>query len=293
MVRDLIRFLDNVLQYFIENAPETMHKAIYSAIQERSLGLGAMGFHTYLQNKMIPFESAEATMHNRWIFTHLRSEAELETTLLGKELGSCADYINGQTMREFKPRRNSHVLAIAPNASSSIICGNVSPGIEPFVTNAYSQKTLNGTNLYKNQSLNVIIINLSRDGAGSRDIKAENALWKKVINNKGSIQGMSEFTNEEQEVFKCAGEINQQWVIEHASHRQEFIDQSQSVNIFVPAEVSKKEFHDIHFSAWKKGLKTLYYCRTEALGRAEDVSKSVTKHVYTPTDTGDCLSCEG
>ena len=274
-ISDLVRFLDNVLQYFIENAPSQLEKAKYSAYRERSIGLGAMGFHAYLQKNGIPFEGAIATSVNHSIFKHMKDQAMEETLRLAVERGACPDDDSCRV-------RNAHLLAIAPNASSSIICGNTSPSIEPFRANAFTQKTKSGSFLQKNKFVEKIL-----EKYGKNDDKT----WREIVTNKGSVQHLEFLSDMEKEVFKTAVEINQAWVIEHASARQQYICQSQSLNLFFPPDVNKGELHNIHMVAWAKNLKTLYYLRSEAISRADNVSNEVKREII--FEQQDCLSCEG
>ena len=274
-ISDLVRFLDNVLQYFIENAPSQLEKAKYSAFRERSIGLGAMGFHAYLQKNGIPFEGAIATSVNHSIFKHMKDQAMEETLRLAVERGACPDDDSCRV-------RNAHLLAIAPNASSSIICGNTSPSIEPFRANAFTQKTKSGSFLQKNKFVEKIL-----EKYGKNDDKT----WREIVTNKGSVQHLEFLSDMEKEVFKTAVEINQAWVIEHASARQQYICQSQSLNLFFPPDVNKGELHNIHMVAWAKNLKTLYYLRSEAISRADNVSNEVKREII--FEQQDCLSCEG
>lgn len=272
-IPDLIRFLDNVLQYFIDYAPEELFRARFSANNERSLGLGAMGFHAYLQSKGIPFESALAKAMNLKIFKTMKAQAVEESKRLAIKRGEAPD-MEGTGMR------NAHLLAIAPNASSSIICGTTSPSIEPYRANAYVQKTMSGSFLVKNKYLEKI---LEKKGINN------DTTWTSILANRGSVLHIKELSDYEKDIFKTAIEINQQWVIEHASDRQQYICQGQSVNVFVPADVNVKELHEIHMLAWKRKLKTLYYCRSEAIKRAELVSKKVERTIIPEAD---CLACE-
>ena len=274
-IPDLVRFLDNVLQYFIDNAPSQLEKAKYSAYRERSIGLGAMGFHAYLQKNNIPFEGPVAASANHMIFKHIKDGAMEETLQLAVERGACPDDDSCRV-------RNAHLLAIAPNASSSIICGNTSPSIEPFRANAYTQKTKSGSYLQKNKFLEELL-----EKYGKNDDKT----WRDIVTNKGSVQHLEFLSEAEKEVFKTAVEINQAWVIEHAAERQQFICQSQSLNLFFPPDVNKGELHNIHMVAWAKNLKTLYYLRSEAISRADNVSNEVKREII--FEQQDCLSCEG
>ena len=272
-VPDLVRFLDNALSYFIENAPESVFRAKFSAASERSIGLGAMGFHAYLQSKGIPFESALAKALNLKIFKKIKQEAVDESQRLAIKRGEAPD-MEGTGMR------NAHLLAIAPNASSSIICGTTSPSIEPYRANAYVQKTMSGSFLVKNKYLEKL---LEKKGINT------DAVWQSIVAQRGSVLHLDELSDYEKDTFKTSIEINQQWVIEHAADRQQYVCQGQSVNVFVPADVNIKELHDIHMLAWKRKIKTLYYCRSEAIKRAELVSKKVERTIIPEAD---CLACE-
>ena len=274
-IPDLIRMLDNVLEYFINNAPDQLQKAKFSAYRERSIGLGAMGFHAYLQKNGIPFESAMANVSNIEMFDFIKTEAMETTRKLAVERGACPDDDSCQV-------RNAHLLAIAPNASSSIICGNTSPSIEPYRANAYTQKTKTGSNLVKNKYLDLIL--------ETKDINYDET-WKSIIANKGSVQHLDCLEQWEKDVFKTAVEINQSWVIEHASVRQPYVCQSQSVNLFFPPDVNKADLHNIHMLAWAKNLKTLYYLRSEAISRADNVASQAKREII--FENQDCLSCEG
>ena len=272
-IPDLVRFLDNALSFFIENAPENVFRAKFSAANERSIGLGAMGFHAYLQSKGIPFESALAKAMNLKIFRKIKEQAVEESKSLAIKRGEAPD-MEGTGMR------NAHLLAIAPNASSSIICGTTSPSIEPFRANAYVQKTMSGSFLVKNKYLEKL---LEKKGINTDEI------WQSIVAQRGSVLHLDELSDYEKDTFKTAIEINQQWVIEHAADRQQYVCQGQSVNVFVPADVNIKELHDIHMLAWKRKIKTLYYCRSEAIKRAELLSKKVERTIIPEAD---CLACE-
>ena len=274
-IPDLVRFLDNVLTHFISNAPDELERAKYSASRERSIGLGAMGFHAYLQKNNLPFEGMWATSKNMQMFKYIKENAQKETQRLAVERGACPDDDTASV-------RNAHLLAIAPNASSSIICGNTSPSIEPFRANAYTQKTKSGSYLQKNKFLEEVLEQYSQNTDNT---------WSSIIANKGSVQHLDFLTEDEREVFKTAVEINQAWVVEHASMRQEFICQSQSVNLFFPPDVNKGDLHNVHMLAWAKNMKTLYYLRSEAIGRADNVSNQAKREII--FEQADCLSCEG
>jgi len=275
-IEDLIRMLDNVLQFFIDNAPDSLSKAKFSAMMERSVGLGAMGFHSYLQRKGIPFEGALATSINRRLFSHIKRKAEAATVKLAQERGPCPDAAG-------EMRRNMHLLAIAPNASSSIICGGTSPGIEPIVANAFTHKTQSGSFLVKNKFLEDVLEVLGHNTP---------EVWQSIIVNSGSVQHLDILDETQKELFKTAMEIDQRWVIEHAAHRQEYICQAQSVNLFLPADVEIRYLHLVHFRAWKAGLKSLYYVRSSAIRRADVVSVKIGRDELMNTDDV-CLSCEG
>ena len=277
-IPDLVRMLDNVLEHFITNAPDQLSRASYSAMRERSIGLGAMGFHAHLQRHNIPFESAMAKGKNLQMFNRIKSEAVRATKELAAERGDCPDGMGSGL-------RNSHLLAIAPNASSSIICGNTSPSIEPYRANAFTQKTKSGSSLLKNEYLESILQDIGQDN---------DEVWKSIITNNGSVQHLEFLDDWTKEVFKTAVEIDQRWIVEMAGDRQEFICQSQSLNIFFPANVSKAELHAIHMMAWKRGVKTLYYLRSEAFKRAETVSDEVLRErILESIDDEGCLACEG
>jgi ribonucleoside-diphosphate reductase alpha chain len=277
-IPDLVRMLDNVLEHFITNAPDQLSRASYSAMRERSIGLGAMGFHAHLQRHNIPFESAMAKGKNLQMFSRIKSEAVRATQQLATERGDCPDGMGSGL-------RNSHLLAIAPNASSSIICGNTSPSIEPYRANAFTQKTKSGSSLLKNEYLENILQDLGQD---------TDDVWKSIITNSGSVQHLDFLDDWTKEVFKTAVEIDQRWIIELAGDRQEYICQSQSLNIFFPSNVSKSELHAIHMMAWKRGVKTLYYLRSEAFKRAETVSDEVLRRlIFDSIDDEGCLACEG
>ena len=277
-IPDLVEMLDNVLTYFIENAPNELWRAAHSAEQERSIGLGAMGFHAYLQRRDIPFEGVMAKSANMRMFKHIKSQSEKKTRELAETRGACPDAFPSLI-------RNAHLLAVAPNASSSIICGNTSPSIEPYRANAFAQKTKSGTSLQKNEYLESILQDLGEDNPET---------WKSIVINGGSVQHLDFLDQHTKDVFKTAVEIDQRWVIEMAADRQEYICQSQSLNVFFPADVSKQELHAIHMMAWKKKVKTLYYLRSEAYRRAEKVSDEMLRQkVLESMDESSCLACEG
>ena len=287
-LRDVAELLDNVLQYFIDNAPDSIQRARYSAIRERSIGVGALGFHAYLQKKNIAFESALAKSANMNIFKNIRTKLDAANIELGKERGEAPDAVGTGL-------RFSHVMAIAPNASSSIIMGNTSPSVEPFRANAYRQDTLSGSSLNRNKYLDAIIKKVCEsDSENDYD-----EIWSSIIANDGSVQHLEWMDEWTKDVFKTGMEIDQRWIIEHAADRQQFIDQAQSINIFFRPDVNVKYLHAIHFMAWKMGLKTLYYCRSEKIGKADKVSKKIERMVMEEIDliqlaTEDvCIACEG
>ena len=290
-LRDVAEMLDNVLQYFIDNAPDTVSRARYSAIRERSIGVGALGFHAYLQRNNIAFESVVAKVANNKMFKNIRKGLDEANLQLGKERGEAPDAVGTGL-------RFSHLMAIAPNASSSIIMGNTSPSVEPYRANAYRQDTLSGSHLNKNKYLDRLIKSKLGivDGVPSEKYSD---LWSSIIANDGSVQHLDILSDIEKEVFKTSMEIDQRWVIELAADRQEHIDQAQSLNLFFRPDAHIKYLHAIHFMAWKKGLKTLYYCRSEKIGKADKVSKRIERQVIKELDMtqvaqgNDCLACEG
>ncbi len=308
-INDLITMLDNVLQHYIDNAVDTKQlgeysanfkrftnyikegkegyaKSAYSAYRERSLGLGAMGFHAYLQSKDIPFEGIFAVGFNHKAFNHIKKEATKATKLLAEERGEAPD-VHGKGVR------NANLLAVAPNASSSIICSGTSPSIEPYRANVYTHKTLSGTYQVKNPYLEKLL--------KSKGLKATqlNKIWKSISGDEGSVANIKELTDKEKEVFKTANEINQIWIVEHAYKRQEFICQSQSVNLFftLPKATEPQETHDeymqyvndVHWYAMNK-LKSLYYFRTNAARNAENINVKVPR---IKLDDVECIACEG
>ncbi len=257
-IEDLMRFLDNVLTDFINRAPDSMEKARYSAIRERSVGLGVMGFHSFLQSQMIPMESAMAKVWNMKIFKQIRKEADEASKKLAEERGPCPDAADYGIMERF-----SNKLAIAPNASSSIICGGTSPGIEPYTANSFTHKTLNGSFPVRNKHLQKILAEKGKDNA---------EVWSSITVHDGSVQHLDFLTEDEKSVFKTAFEIDQRWLIDHAGDRTPYICQAQSLNVFLPADVHKRDLHEIHFRAWEKGVKSLYYCRSKSMQRADYVA---------------------
>lgn len=287
-IPDVMRFLDNVLQDFIDRAPDEMAKARYSAMRERSVGLGVMGFHSFLQDNMIPFESAMAKAWNKKIFKHIEGEVDRASEALAFERGPCPDAADYGIMQRF-----SNKTAIAPTASISTICGGASPGIEPIAANSYNQKTLSGNFIVHNRALRRL---LEEKGQNTDEI------WTSITINEGSVQHLDFLTQEEKDVFKTAFELDQRWVVELAADRACHVSQAQSVNIFLPANVHKRDLHQIHFQAWKKGLKSLYYCRSKSISRAEVVATGSYKKKVAPevqlelgggtTDYEECLACQ-
>ena len=291
-LKDIAEMLDNVLEYFIANAPDTISRAKYSASRERSIGIGALGFHAFLQKSGIAFEGVMAKVMNNQMFKHIKEKLDDANIQLGSERGSPPDC-------DGTGRRFAHVMAIAPNASSSIIMGNTSPSIEPYRANAYRQDTLSGSSLTKNKWLDrVIEKHLAGDGE-TISTNDYNDIWSSIIANDGSVQHLTWMDENTKEVFKTSMEIDQRWVVEHAADRQRYIDQAQSLNLFFRPDVNVKYLHACHFLAWKKGLKTLYYCRSEKLAKADKVSKRIERDVIKELDMtqiaqgNECLACEG
>jgi ribonucleoside-diphosphate reductase alpha chain len=287
-LRDVAEMLDNVLQYFIDNSPEHIIRARHSASLERSIGVGALGFHAYLQRKNIAFEGVMAKVTNNQIFKHIREGLNEANQYLGKTRGEAPDAVGtGQ--------RFSHLMAIAPNASSSIIMGNTSPSVEPYRANAYRQDTLSGSFLNKNKYLDKII----QKHAEIHPEGWADEVWSSIIANDGSVQHFEWLDENTRAVFKTSMEIDQRWVIDLAADRQNYIDQAQSLNLFFRPDAHIKYIHAIHFMAWKKGLKTLYYCRSEKLAKADKVSKKIERQVIKEIDMtqiaqgNDCIACEG
>jgi len=286
-LRDVAEMLDNVLQFFIENAPDEVARAKFSARQERSIGVGALGFHAYLQKNNIAWETSEAKGANLRLFRHIRTKLDEANKQLGKERGEAPD-AKGRGLRF------SHVMAIAPNASSSIIMGNTSPSIEPFRANAYRQDTLSGAYLNKNKYLDKLI----KDYCEEHPRTNYDEVWSSIISNDGSVQHIKQLSDQQRLVFKTSMEIDQRWIIEHAADRQEFIDQAQSLNVFFRPNTNISYLHAVHFLAWKTGVKTLYYCRSEKLGKADKVSRRIEREIIQELDMadladGECVACEG
>jgi ribonucleoside-diphosphate reductase alpha chain len=295
-IEDVMRFLDNVLQDFIDRAPPGMEKARYSAMRERSVGLGVMGFHSFLQALNIPWESVVAKVWNKRIFKHLRAQADTASIVLAAERGACPDAKEYGIQERF-----SHKMSLAPTASISIIAGNASPGIEPIAANVFLQKTLSGSFSVRNRHLRKLLELKGQDNE---------AVWSSITTTKGSVQHLDFLTDDEKAVYKTAFELDQRWIIEHAADRAPFICQSQSVNVFLPANVSKRDLHQIHFMAWKRGVKSLYYCRSLSIQRADNVSAKAiapVDDIHQPandavlplvaaaastTDYEECLACQ-
>ena len=262
-IEDVMRFLDNVLQDFIEKAPDSMARARYAALRERSVGLGVMGFHSFLQARNVPWESVMAKVWNIKMFRHIRAAADAASKKLAEERGACPDAAEYGVEERF-----SHKIAIAPTASISIIAGNTSPGIEPIAANVFLQKTLSGSFVVRNRPLQTLLANYGRD---------DDETWSSITLNKGSVQHLDFLSEHEKDVYKTAFELDQRWIIEHAADRAPFICQSQSINIFLPANVHKRDLHQIHYQAWKRGVKSLYYCRSLSIQRADNVSEKVAR----------------
>jgi ribonucleoside-diphosphate reductase alpha chain len=281
LIKDLIRFLDNVLQFFIDHAGDEISKARFSATRERSLGLGAMGFHSYLQLHRVPMESQRAKDINEEVFKLIKEQAVEETIALGTEKGESPDMVGSG-------RRNAHLLAIAPNANSSLIL-NTSPSIEPWKANAFTSRTRVGSHLNKNKYLEE---ELEKVGRNNEEI------WSEIITNGGSVQQLDFLSNEVKAVFKTAIEMDQDWLVYLGGERQKYLCQGQSLNIFFPAGASREYLHKAHFNAWKYGCKGLYYLRTETSNRAENISKKVDKERLVEfselkQSDNECIACEG
>ncbi|MDB9784364.1 ribonucleoside-diphosphate reductase subunit alpha [Pelagibacteraceae bacterium] len=289
-VEDVMRFLDNVMTDFINRAPEEFANAKYSAMRERSVGLGVMGLHSYFQQKNIPFGSVMSKVWNKKIFKNIQEKVDASSIKLAEERGACPDAAEYGIKERF-----SNKTAIAPTASISIICGGTSAGVEPISGNSYTHKTLSGSFNVRNKYLKKLLVKYEKD---NEDI------WSSITTNQGSVSHLEFLTDEEKDTFKTAFEIDQRWVVELGADRTPHISQAQSINVFVPADIHKKELHAIHFQAWKKGLKSLYYCRSKSIQRAEDVtagsSTDVTKNVYKKSNKSnnednnyeECLSCQ-
>lgn len=287
-IKDVCEFLDNVLQYFIDNAPDTISRARYSASQERSIGVGALGFHAYLQMNNIPFESAIAKSTNMNMFRLINKRIEKANLELGAERGEAPDAIG-------TGRRFSNTMAIAPNASTSIIMGNTSPSVEPYKANAYLQDTLSGSHITKNRFLDIILKKLCSE---NKQLNYDE-LWSSIVSSKGSVQHLDCLDQHTKDVFKTAMELDQRWIIEHTADRQTYIDQSQSINLFFEPTVNIKYLHAVHFLAWKQGLKTLYYCRSEKILQGAKVSQKIERRriedeidIKSLVNEEECLACQ-
>ena len=289
-VEDVMRFLDNVMTDFINRAPDEFEHAKYSAMRERSVGLGVMGLHSYFQQKGIPFGSVMSKVWNKKIFKNIQEKVDAASKTLAEERGACPDAAEYGIKERF-----SNKTAVAPTASISIICGGSSPGIEPIAANSYTHKTLSGSFNVRNKYLKKTLQKYKKD---------TDEVWSSITTNQGSVSHLDFLTAEEKDTFKTAFEIDQRWIVELGADRTPHISQAQSINVFVPADIHKKELHDIHFQAWKKGLKSLYYCRSKSIQRAENVeagsSTDVTKNVYSKSNESnnkdnnyeECLSCQ-
>jgi ribonucleoside-diphosphate reductase alpha chain len=296
-IADVMRFLDNVLQNFIDTAPDSMAKARYAAMRERSVGLGVMGFHSFLPALNVPFESVVAKVWNKKMFRHIREQADAASRQLAEERGPCPDAAEYGFMERF-----SNKIAIAPTASISIICGGAAPGIEPIAANVYNHKTLSGSFIVRSPALGLVLDKYGRN---------DDDTWNSITVNKGSVQHLDFLNDQERATFKTAFELDQRWVIEHAADRTPYICQSQSVNLFLPADVHKRDLHQIHMLAWKRGMKSLYYCRSLSIQRADAISEKVVgqgdimaAHVPQPvamdslpgaensTNYEECLACQ-
>ncbi|HEX6860912.1 MAG TPA: ribonucleoside-diphosphate reductase subunit alpha [Caulobacteraceae bacterium] len=285
-VEDIMRFLDNVLQDFIDRAPSAAQAAIYAAQRERSVGLGLMGFHSFLQSQNVPFESALAKSWNMRLFKHLRRQCDAASRTLAEERGPCPDAAERGVMERF-----SHKLAIAPTASISIICGGTSAGIEPIPANCYTHKTLSGSFAVKNPYLEELL-----------EEKGQNtdAVWNSILENEGSVQHLDFLSQDEKDVYKTAFEIDQRWVIELAADRTPEICQSQSVNVFLPGDVDKWDLHMLHWMAWERGMKSLYYLRSKSVQRASyagaeaaaEGGMAAAMEAAAKTDYEECLACQ-
>ena len=288
-VSDVMRFLDNVLTDFIENAPEQFNDATYSAMRERSVGLGVMGLHSYFQKKNIPLESVMSKAWNNKIFKNIQIKVDDSSKKLAEERGPCPDAADYGFNERF-----SNKTAIAPTASISIICGGTSPGVEPIAANSYTHKTLSGSFNVRNKHLERVLEKYNKNN---------DEVWSSITTNQGSVMHLEFLSKEEKDVFKTAFELDQKWIVELGADRTPYISQAQSINLFLPADVHKKELHQIHFQAWKKGLKSLYYCRSKSIQRAENVndanSTDITANVYKSKkeeekqpEYEECLSCQ-
>lgn len=290
-LRDILEMLDNVLEYFIKNAPDTISRARYSAMRERSVGVGALGYHAYLQKNNIAFEGAIAKSTNMRIFKHIREGLDRANFDLAIERGACPDADSDGVMQ-----RCSHVMAVAPNASSSIIMGNTSPSIEPYAANAYRQDTTSGAYLNKNKFLDVLI----KKEAEGKDISWYDDTWASIIANDGSVKDLDWMDDYTKAVYATASEIDQRWIVEQSGDRQKYVDQAISTNLFFNPDVNVKYLHGVHFQAWKQGLKSLYYLRSSKLRKADKVGQSIKRKrieddidLHALVEDTTCLACEG
>ncbi len=282
-IEDVMRFLDNVLQDFIDRAPAEMDPAAYAAYRERSVGLGLMGFHSFLQGQNVPFESALAKSWNMRLFKHLRRQCDAASRMLAEERGACPDAAERGVMERF-----SHKLAIAPTASISIICGGTSAGIEPIPANIYTHKTLSGSFAVKNPYLERVL-----EAKGMNTDK----VWASILENEGSVAHLDFLSDDDKDVFKTAFELDQRWIIELAADRTPEVCQSQSVNIFLAGDVDKWDLHMLHWLAWERGVKSLYYLRSKSIQRAafaggETAQDSAARAAEARTDYDECLACQ-
>ncbi|MEJ0025673.1 MAG: ribonucleoside-diphosphate reductase subunit alpha [Rhizomicrobium sp.] len=281
-IEDVMRMLDNVLTSFIETAPDSMARAKYSALRERSVGLGVMGFHSFLQSRGIPLESALAKSWNLRIFRHIRRAADAASFILAEERGPCPDAAERGMKARF-----SHKLAIAPTASISIICGGTSAGIEPIPANIYNHKTLSGSFAVRSPYLARL---LASKGADTPEV------WQSIVEHEGSVTHLDCLSDDEKAVYRTAFEIDQRWIIDLAADRAPFVCQSQSLNLFIPADVDKWDLHMLHWTAWERGIKSLYYCRSKSISRAgfagQLEKKEAALKVYAKTDYEECLACQ-
>jgi len=290
-IADVMKFLDNVLNDFIENAPEQFSDATYSAMKERSVGLGVMGLHSFFQQKNIPLESVMSKVWNKKIFEHIQKKVDESSKQLAEERGACPDAAEYGISERF-----SNKTAIAPTASISIICGGTSPGVEPVAANSYTHKTLSGSFNVRNKYLEKVLEKYNKNN---------DEIWSSITTNQGSVTHLDFLSEEEKDTFKTAFELDQKWIVELGADRTPHISQAQSINLFLPADVHKKELHQIHFQAWKKGLKSLYYCRSKSIQRAENInnnsSTNIENNVYkndqnqrkeSEIEYDECLSCQ-
>ncbi|HEY4123056.1 MAG TPA: ribonucleoside-diphosphate reductase subunit alpha, partial [Rhizomicrobium sp.] len=281
-IEDVMRMLDNVLSSFIETAPDSMARAKYSALRERSVGLGVMGWHSFLQARGIPMESALAKSWNLRLFKKIRRDADAASFILAEERGPCPDALEGGMTARF-----SNKLAIAPTASISIICGGASAGIEPIPANIYTHKTLSGAFSVRNPHLEKL---LDEKGANTP------VVWQSIVENEGSVAHLDCLSEDEKSVFRTAFEIDQRWIIDLAADRTPFICQSQSLNLFIPGDVDKWDLHMLHWTAWERGIKSLYYCRSKSISRAGFAGQLEKKEsglkVEVKTDYEECLACQ-